>query len=54
MRVDQGAKEHLFLLQRVQPAMAGLMDGSLSTLAPIFAVALATQQPHSAAIGAAG
>jgi hypothetical protein len=33
-----------FLLQRVQPAMTGLIDGSLSTLAPIFAVALATHQ----------
>ena len=31
-----------FLLQKVQPAMVGLIDGSLSTLAPIFAVALAT------------
>jgi hypothetical protein len=30
-----------FLLTRVQPALSGLMDGSLSTLAPIFAVALA-------------
>jgi hypothetical protein len=37
-----------FLLQRVQPAMTGLIDGSLSTLAPIFAVALATHQPHYA------
>jgi erythrin-vacuolar iron transport family protein len=37
-----------FLLQRVQPAMAGLIDGSLSTLAPIFAVAFATRQPHYA------
>jgi erythrin-vacuolar iron transport family protein len=37
-----------FLLQRAQPAMAGLIDGSLSTLAPIFAVALATGQPHDA------
>ena len=37
-----------FLLQRAQPAMAGLTDGSLSTLAPIFAVALATHQPHYA------
>jgi hypothetical protein len=27
-----------FLLQRVHPALSGLMDGSLSTLAPIFAV----------------
>ena len=37
-----------FLLQRVQPAMTGLIDGSLSTLAPIFAVAFATHQPHDA------
>ena len=41
-------KEHAFLLQRVQPAMVGLIDGSLSTLAPIFAVALATHKPHYA------
>jgi hypothetical protein len=34
-----------FLLQRAQPAMTGLIDGSLSTLAPIFAVAFATHQP---------
>jgi VIT1/CCC1 family predicted Fe2+/Mn2+ transporter len=37
-----------FLLQRVQPAMTGLIDGSLSTLAPIFAVALATHQTRYA------
>ena len=37
-----------FLLQRVQPAMTGLIDGSLSTLAPIFTVALATHRPHYA------
>jgi erythrin-vacuolar iron transport family protein len=37
-----------FLLQRVQPALTGLIDGSLSTLAPIFAVALATQKPYYA------
>jgi hypothetical protein len=30
--------ERSFLLQRAQPAMTGLIDGSLSTLAPIFAV----------------
>jgi erythrin-vacuolar iron transport family protein len=40
--------EQTFLLQRVQPAMTGLIDGSLSTLAPIFAVALATHRPHVA------
>src|SRR5215203_266263 len=37
-----------FLLQRVQPALSGLMDGSLSTLAPIFAVVLATHSPITA------
>ena len=31
--------EHAFVLQKVQPALLGLMDGSVSTLAPIFAVA---------------
>jgi VIT1/CCC1 family predicted Fe2+/Mn2+ transporter len=36
------------LLQRVQPALSGLMDGSLSTLAPIFAVVLATHRPLTA------
>ena len=46
--LSQDSSERSFLLQRVQPAMAGLMDGSLSTLAPIFAVALATHQPHYA------
>ena len=37
-----------FLLQRVQPALSGLMDGALSTLAPIFAVVLATHDPLTA------
>lgn len=37
-----------FILQTVQPALAGLMDGSVSTLAPIFAVAFATHKPHYA------
>src|SRR5437667_3001017 len=39
-----------FLLQRVQPVLSGLMDGSLSTLAPIFAVVLATHRPLTAFI----
>jgi len=42
--------EHVFLLQRVQPAMIGLIDGSLSTLAPIFSVAIVTHKPHYAFI----
>jgi VIT1/CCC1 family predicted Fe2+/Mn2+ transporter len=37
-----------FLLQRVQPGLSGLMDGALSTLAPIFAVVLATHEPITA------
>src|SRR5579864_9708697 len=37
-----------FLLERVQPGLSGLMDGSLSTLAPIFAVVLATHRPLTA------
>jgi erythrin-vacuolar iron transport family protein len=44
-----GPRDHQsFLLQRAQPAMAGLIDGSLSTLAPIFAVAFATHHPRYA------
>ena len=39
-----------FLLQRVQPAMVGLIDGSLSTLAPIFGIAFYTHRPHTAFI----
>ena len=42
--------EHHFLLQRVQPAMVGLIDGSLSTLAPIFGIAFYTHKPHTAFI----
>ena len=40
--------EPSFLLQRAQPALTGLIDGSLSTLAPVFAVALATHEPRYA------
>lgn len=43
-------EQHRFLLQRVQPAMVGLIDGSLSTLAPIFAIALHTHKPFDAFI----
>jgi VIT1/CCC1 family predicted Fe2+/Mn2+ transporter len=51
--------DQAFLLKIVQPGLAGLMDGSVSTLAPIFAAAFATHNSHttlliglSAAIGA--
>jgi erythrin-vacuolar iron transport family protein len=42
--------DHTFLLQKVQPAMVGLVDGSLSTLAPIFSIALATHNTRYAFI----
>ena len=42
--------QQAFLLQRVQPALTGLIDGSLSTIAPIFSVALYTHDSHAAFI----
>jgi hypothetical protein len=49
---DQGsedkARRRLFVLQIVQPGLAGLMDGSVSTLAPVFAAALATRNSWDA------
>lgn len=48
------ANEQDFVLRFVQPGLAGLMDGSVSTLAPIFATAFATHKAHTAfLIGAA-
>jgi hypothetical protein len=35
------------IMQIVQPGLAGFMDGSVSTLAPLFAVALATRDAHT-------
>jgi rubrerythrin len=40
---EAAARKRLFVLQVVQPGLAGLMDGSVSTLAPLFAAAIATQ-----------
>lgn len=40
---DAAARRKLFVLQVVQPGLAGLMDGSVSTLAPLFAAAFATK-----------
>lgn len=44
--VDQA--EATFVLQKVQPALLGLMDGSVSTLAPLFAAAGLTGKPSAA------
>ena len=45
---SQELSDRRFLLQVVQPGLAGLMDGSVSTLAPIFAAAFATRHPMTA------
>jgi rubrerythrin len=56
---ESDAARRMFVLQYVQPGLAGLMDGSVSTLAPLFAAAFATHDTWStflvglaAAIGA--
>jgi rubrerythrin len=40
---EDATSKRAFMLQYVQPGLAGLMDGSVSTLAPLFAAAFATQ-----------
>jgi len=45
---EDAANRRLFVLQIVQPGLAGLMDGSVSTLAPVFAAAFATHRPWDA------
>ena len=45
---EEQANRRLFVLQIVQPGLAGLMDGSVSTLAPVFAAAYATHKPQDA------
>jgi rubrerythrin len=39
---ESASQQRLFLMQVIQPGLAGLMDGSVSTLAPLFAAAFAT------------
>ncbi len=41
---EEATRQRLFVLQVIQPGLAGLMDGSVSTLAPLFAAAFATHQ----------
>jgi rubrerythrin len=47
-REEEAASHRLFVLQVVQPGLAGLMDGSVSTLAPLFAAAFATHDSMDA------
>ncbi len=42
LKEEEETRRRLFVLQVVQPGLAGLMDGSVSTLAPLFAAAFAT------------
>jgi VIT1/CCC1 family predicted Fe2+/Mn2+ transporter len=58
--MEKTIAEKNFILQYIQPGLLGLMDGSVSTLAPLFAAAFATKSSHvalvvglSASIGAA-
>jgi VIT1/CCC1 family predicted Fe2+/Mn2+ transporter len=58
-QLSQEAIDRAFLLKVVQPSLVGLIDGSVSTLAPLFAAAFASGKPHvaflvgtAAAIGA--
>jgi len=47
-RAEEGrTAQKMFVLQYVQPGLAGLMDGSVSTLAPLFAAAFATHSNWS-------
>ena len=48
VKSEDATQRRLFLLQIVQPGLAGLMDGSVSTLAPVFAAAFATKNTWDA------
>jgi erythrin-vacuolar iron transport family protein len=47
LATEEETSRRLFMLQYVQPGLAGLMDGSVSTLAPLFAAAFATHNTWS-------
>lgn len=46
--VEKETARRMFILQYVQPGLAGLIDGSVSTMAPVFAAAFATRDSHDA------
>ena len=47
-REEDAQARRAFVLRYIQPGLAGLMDGSVSTLAPVFAAAFATHNPWEA------
>jgi len=48
LKAEKETARRMFVLQYIQPGLAGLMDGSVSTLAPVFAAAFATRDSHDA------
>jgi len=48
LAAEKETERRMFILQYVQPGLAGLMDGSVSTLAPVFAAAFATHNSRDA------
>ncbi|MGB0036075.1 MAG: iron exporter MbfA [Candidatus Acidiferrales bacterium] len=48
LKEEETSRRRVFVLQIIQPGLAGLMDGSVSTLAPIFAAAVATHKTWDA------
>lgn len=48
VRISTPDEKRTFVLSVVQPGLAGLMDGSISSLAPLFAAAFATRDSHTA------
>jgi len=48
MGASTADQQRAFVLSVIQPGLAGLMDGSISSLAPLFAAAFATRDSHTA------
>ena len=48
LRTSTTDEQRAFVLSVIQPGLAGLMDGSISSLAPLFAAAFATRESHTA------
>jgi erythrin-vacuolar iron transport family protein len=48
VNISTSEQKRAFVLSVVQPGLAGLMDGSISSLAPVFAAAFATRSSHTA------
>ena len=48
LSAEKETARRMFILQYIQPGLVGLIDGSISTLAPLFAAAFATKSSHAA------